>query len=294
MGQAVASPGPRTLSCVAAETDAPKSDLVPAIESLDPGLLPHSDGLRHGWRDLGGMWLKRWAEALERDVGLASAALERASAVGASEDGATEVEHALWRVDAAYEKLRDVIALGLGVPSLQLNKDRKGVRRFESDRGDVRKKLRSLTDEHPTAGALLEIDEGLHNHRFRELRHASTHSLAPILSWESLVWFELGEIDERGGVVAYSSHHLTPSESLQGASIPPDQMFSRAVSDGREAVGLLASGIDALAQLLRAVGQLPPPQELWRVRQTGEIFVDREEAATAAREASGESLPPSG
>lgn len=272
------------------ETDTPESDLVGAIDALSPEVPPHSQELRQGWRDLGGMWLKRWAEALERDVRLASAALDRASALGATEHGATEVEHALWRVDAAYEKLRDVIALGLGVPALQLSKDRKGIRRFESDRSEVRKKLRVLEDNLPTAKALLQIDESLHNHRFRELRHAVTHSLAPILMWESLVWFEVGEIDERS-VVAYSSHHLTPSEVLQGASNPPDQMFSRAVSDGQDAVAMLEAAIVALAQLLRAVGELPPPQELWRVRQTGEIFVDRQEALTAALGASGETPP---
>ena len=54
--------------------------------------------------------------------------VDRAEAAGATDEGATEVENALWRVDAAFEKLHDVIALGLGVPALKLDTNRRGIR----------------------------------------------------------------------------------------------------------------------------------------------------------------------
>jgi len=151
----------------------------------------------------------------------------RAEAEGATDQGATEIENALWRVEAAFEKLHDVIALGLGVPALKLNPNKKGIRRFESDRRENRKKLRELAADHKAAGAILEIDERINNHRFLALRHQMTHSLAPILAWRSLIWFEVGEIDDKGGVVAYRNL----KQDSDGAALAPshgdlDPLFS--------------------------------------------------------------------
>jgi len=258
--------------------------LVDAINALRVVEEPCSDALRSAWRDDGAIWTVNWAESLGRDIANAAAALERAEAEGATDQGATEIENALWRVDAAFEKLHDVIALGLGVPALKLNPNKKGIRRFESDRRENRKKLRELAADHKAAGAILEIDERINNHRFLALRHQMTHSLAPILAWRSLIWFEVGEIDDKGGVVAYSSHHLTPAHELQ-TSVQPDQLFGRTIADGRDVIGLLISAMNKLTDLFRATGELPPPPVLWRVRRTGELFFDRSEASRAARDA---------
>lgn len=262
------------------------SDLVAAVKALRPDTLPHSDGLRSSWADLGGAWISRWAESLERDVQLADEALRRGEEHGATDDGAADVEHALWRVNTAYEKLHAVIALALGVPALSLKANKLGIRRFEPDRKQNRKKLRELTAESE-ASELLKLDEQIHNHRFCALRHALTHSLAPILAWESLMWFELGEVDERGGVIGYSAHHLSPSETVQGTSTPPDGMFARAIADGSDAVLILRRAIETLAGLLASTATLEPPPVLWRVMETGEIYLERDEASRAAREASG-------
>jgi hypothetical protein len=91
-----------------------------------------------------------------------------------------------------------------------------------------------------------------------------------------------------GGVVGYSSHHLTPADDLQ-ISIPPDELFDRAVADGREVLDLLTRAVGRLASLLRSRGVLEPPQILWRVMSTGEVFFDRGDAAQAKRDASGTS-----
>lgn len=268
------------------DLDSATSELVDAITSLEPEEEPHTVELRSAWRDLGSTWTAEWARSLGRDLTNASAALDRAEIAGATEDGAAEVENALWRVDAAYEKLHDVIALGLGVPALQLTKTRKGIKRFESDRRANRRRLRKLAERQAVAQTLLDVDEQIGSHRFLELRHQLTHSLAPILAWQSLLWFEVAEIDEKGGVVAYSSHHLTPSEQIQGGT-PPDQLFARTVSDGREVIALMRRAMLALAELLSVTGKLEPPPVLWRVMQTGEVFFDRGEASQAARAASG-------
>ncbi len=113
-----------------------------------------------------------------------------------------------------------------------------------------------------------------------------THSLAPILAWQSLIWFEVGEIDDRGGVVAYTSHHLTPSHEMQTA-IQPGELFPRTIADGREVVGLLTDAIGTLTELLGATTVLPPPPVLWRVMRTGDLFFDRDEASRAARASAG-------
>jgi hypothetical protein len=70
-------------------------------------------------------------------------------------------------------------------------------KRFESDRRANRKRLRALAEQQAVAQTLLDVDEKIGNHRFLELRHQLTHSLAPILAWQSLLWFEVAEIDER-------------------------------------------------------------------------------------------------
>jgi hypothetical protein len=214
------------------------STLVDAITNLQPEEEPNTVELRSAWRDLGATWTVEWTRSLGGDLTNAAAALDRADAVGATEDGAAEVENALWRIDAAFEKLHDVIALGLGVPALKLTKNRNGMKRFESDRHANRKRLRELTEQQAGAQTLLDIDEQIGNHRFLEFRHQLTHSLAPILAWQSLLWFEVAEIDEKGGVVAYSSHHLAPSERIQGET-PPDQLYARTIADGREVIDLM-------------------------------------------------------
>lgn len=262
------------------------SKLVDAITNLEPEEEPRTPELRLAWRDLGATWTVEWARALGRDLTNAAAALDRAETLGATDDGAADIENALWRVDSAYEKLHDVIALGLGVPALQLTKSRKGINRFESDRRANRRRLRELAEKQAVAQVLLTDDEQISKHRFLELRHQLTHSLAPILAWQSLLWFEVAEIDDKGGVVAYSSLHLTSSERLQG-STPPDQLYARTISDGREVMELMRRAILALAELLTVSGKLEPPPVLWRVMQTGELFFDRTEASQAARAASG-------
>src|SRR5947208_817403 len=120
------------------------SALASSIMNLQPEEDPHTVELRPAWRDLGAAWTVEWAKSLGRDLMNAAAALDRAEAAGATEDGAAEVENALWRVDAAFEKLHDVIALCLGVPAFKLTKNKKGIRRFESDRRANRKRLREL------------------------------------------------------------------------------------------------------------------------------------------------------
>jgi hypothetical protein len=161
-----------------------------------------------------------------------------------------------------------------------------GIKRFESDHRANRKRLRELTEQQAAAQTLLDIDEQIANHRFLELRHQLTHSLAPILAWQSLLWFEVAEIDEKGGVIAYSSRHLTPSERIQGDT-PPDQLYARTIADGREVIDLIRRAMLALAELLTVAGKLEPPPLLWRVMQTGEVFFDRAEASRAARATSG-------
>lgn len=92
-------------------------------------------------------------------------------------------------------------------------------------------------------------------------------------------------LDDSGGVVGFSSHHLTPADNLQ-VSIPPDQRYARTLTDGREVVELLIQAMAMTAGLLTSTGALPPPPVFWQVRSTGLVYLDQAEAAQAAREAS--------
>lgn len=223
------------------------------------------------------------AHALGRDLANADEAIMRAEQLGPSEDGTAEIENALWRVGSAYEKLHNVIALGLGVPALRLTRNKRGIARFESDRKKNRRRLREVGTSHPSANDLLQLDERIANHRFLELRNQMTHRLAPILDWQSLVWFEAGVI-KNGGVIDYVGHHLTPAEKLQGAT-PPGQLYPQTVADGREIIDLMGEAIEHLASLLSATQRLEPPPIVWHVIETEKLFFDRQEASCASRDA---------
>lgn len=114
-----------------------------------------------------------------------------------------------------------------------------------------------------------------------------THSLAPVLEWRSLMWFEVAEV-KRGGVIAYGARHLEPAHELQGA-IPRDQLFDRTVCDGRQAIQIFTDSVEKLAELL-TVAVLAPPPILWRACETDQLFLEREAASEASRQAS--DLPP--
>jgi hypothetical protein len=257
--------------------------LLDALRGLRADELPNADGLRASWHDLGVTWSLDWARAYGRDLRLAAESLDRAQELGPVDTGEAKIENALWRIDSAYEKLHDLIALGLGVPSLRLRKDRKGILRFESDRRRNRRKLREVNG--PAGTDLLKLDEEVFNHRGLELRHQMTHSLAPIRQWRSLIWFEQAEVDERGGVVSYHGMNLTPASSLQGDTQPGRLLFEQCLRDARELVDLLLRGALLLAEVLRSTAVLPPPPVVYRVKATGEAFFDRHEAAEAARAA---------
>lgn len=258
--------------------------LVAAIKSLTPTEQPHSAGLRVAWPNEGPHWISRWALEFGRDLRIAAADLDRAEELGAENDAVAHVENALWRVAAGYEKFQDVIALGLGVPALQLTKSKRGIKRFEADRKKNRMRLAELGATHESAETLRSIDEVIFNHRFLELRNQVTHSLAPILEWRSLIWFEVGVVAD-GGVIGYEGKHLTPAERIQGLDTPPEELFARAVADGREVIALLVTAMERLAGLLSATGQLEPPPVLWQVNETGELFFERDRASEHSREA---------
>jgi hypothetical protein len=199
---------------------------------------------------------------LGRDLGLAGEPLDAAAEAGANPDGVAHAEVALWRVSAAREKFHAIVALVFGVPALRLMKGKKGIRRFEPDPRANRAHLRTLSSDHPAADDVVALDEALSRHRFLGLRNQLTHSLAPVLEWRALVWFEVAEVT-RGGVMHYAASSLEPAHELQGA-IPRDQFFERTLSDGREAVEMLAAAVQKLAELVESVGVLAPPAVVWR------------------------------
>jgi hypothetical protein len=180
--------------------------LVTAIERLDAGQLPMSDGLAIGWPDLGRRWIVLWAVELDRDVRLTGESVAAAPEIGSGPEGVAHLEVALWPLTAGREKLHALIALVFGVDALRVSKNKKRIQRFEPDRHVNRTRLNELAGDHVAATDLLALDEALARHRFLRLRHQLTHSLAPILEWRSLMWFEVAEV-KRGGVIDYGARY---------------------------------------------------------------------------------------
>jgi hypothetical protein len=263
--------------------------LIEAVSELhyDPSNRPASQELRVGWPDLGRAWIRAWAEELGRDMSLIS---DQLGAARSSEDAAlarTALENALWRLDSAREKLHTVVALIFGVPSLRIGTDKKQTLSFRADDDETRAKLKELQADHDAAAELLRHDATLKGSLL--LRHQIAHSLAPVVNYVSLTWFQRA-IVERGGINHYMSHHL-PARGLEQMTDVGDQaLFGRSLRIAQSGLRALTAATNALADLTKSAGQLEPPPTIWYVVELSRSFADRAEALDASRRAAG--LPP--
>lgn len=243
---------------------------------------PRAEQLRTAWPELGRAWIAIWVAELARDLRTVSADIARAE--GASDDDTVveSLENAFWRLAAAREKLHAVIGLSLGVPCLEIGEDAKQTIRFRPDERLNRTRLQDLVGSCSAAKTVLDKDATAKSNE--RLRHLVAHSLAPILKAHSLTWWEQAIVRE-GRVVGAVSHHL-PAEGTHGlADIGAEALLAQAVKQASASLKALIDASDALATLLREVGELQPPPLVWFVEEVSRSFERRDEAIAASRAA---------
>ncbi len=199
--------------------------------------------------------LNTWSSALIRDLERLDVQLQEAAQVEIR-DGVPWLEEAFFRVDAACEKMRAMLAIGLNVPYLSVVKN--GVY-FRLDRNPARRELKRVLDElsatsEPARG-LLVIFQRLA--RARSYRDHVGHSLSAVAD-TFLVPFVDVHLDGDLQVVDTSYRYLAPEGAMDGPDIRPSTLFGRALTTAQEAAGLVAEAASLVADVLRQSGTLHP------------------------------------
>ena len=221
------------------------------------------------WKTVGRHYLSQWVDDLEATVAAAVSSRTDAAASGLSATGAKDLEHSLWRLDAAVDKLVKTLALTLGVGVLQLNQARNGVV-FRLDPRQVSAKLKELSATSQASLKLYELLQQLREHPSRDLRNDVSHSLSPIGNPTPLVHFAV--------VYSTGGHHQLPqARMLYSNSVPWDSkdmtaesVWLRTVAIAGDALWLLTQAIDTAAQVVETAGRLEPPPTVYYDLDTGQ------------------------
>lgn len=262
------------------------SALETAVRSM-PALDHPASQLSAAWPELGYSNLIGWAVAIERDLRLAAEALAGATAAGPCEQGRTGIEHGYWRLGSARDRLATLAALVTAVPTIEIRKARQIVFRRAAHEHEklLKRRLNDLAAQgHPAAARFVQL-YGESGARLT-IRHQQSHGRAPILDPSSLVWVECGHIKSPGGVFGYEALQLLPQGALDADQLTPPALFERALRLLGETRAILESMVEALAGLITdAELPLPVPEVVWRVHETGEHFLSRDDAEQASRTA---------
>lgn len=245
--------------------------------------------LNLAWPEIGTHVLLGWAEAIERDRRLAAEEIAAAKADGPCEEGRVAVEHGYWRLGSARDRLATLTALATGVPTVEVRTHREILFRRTAHEHErrLKRRLNDLAAQGHAAAARLVQLIGECGARLL-IRHQQSHGMAPILHASSLVWIECGHIKTPGGVFHYDAHRLIAKGALDENDLAPAALFERAVRLLSETYEMLEQMVDALARLITdAALPLPVPEVIWRVHETGEHFLDRQDAVAASRAAAG-------
>lgn len=218
--------------------------------------------------------IARWVDDLVRSLHRATRAIEktREHSGEPDEDMAEELESALTQIGSARDKIVSVIALVFGVPSLVPQKP--GMK-FEPKEGTVKGVLSKLGgDGEAQAGQVKKRLDALDDHVALSLRHQIIHALSPLAELAENCWFRRADLDEKGGIRAWSNSRLLPRGTLDQEDIKPETIWKWAVESAEEAIGLLVKAIDALTKLVVSVREIAPPQPVY-VWPDGRIVFER-------------------
>jgi hypothetical protein len=212
------------------------------------------------WPTLGPAALIAWAVDLRRTLRRAWIAMGKAEAEAHTDDGLAAMEEAMWRLDAAQDKLKALTCLALGIFPLKIVKA--GRIRFEPDAVRMSARLEKLTPDYPAAGKLRDLGLTIADHPAIKLRHDVSHRLAPIHEAAEVCWLEIVHI--QSGRLHHVEHSRLMPEGLLGRrDINAEALWRDALANAGAAFRLITEMVDHLTTVVGAIGQLQPPVRLY-------------------------------
>lgn len=201
-----------------------------AVIAMPIGQAPLNDMLPLGdWYSLGHACIAAWVDDAGRCCDRIARALEVVGR-GRNEETLDALETALWRVDAASEKLEAAFALVFGVPSLK--KYKKWSIRFEPDANRVRAKLKELGSQHHAASELGRLGTELAEHVGMLRRNHLNHQIAPIWEARELCWIDVAHVRRRS-IVAWTGGPFYVEGLLnRDGNIGSETLWKRATREG--------------------------------------------------------------
>jgi len=267
----------------AASNGNPSDRLIEAINGLQPSDKVRDD-IQVAIQRMSRFTLAGHATDFKRAFERIEGAITRVEAHRLDEEGEAAIEEALWRIDAAREKLITISSLAFGVPTLQPFKEKRravptGVT-FRTTWSKLETRLREVG--HAAASELIDVLSELYEHPATTLRNEISHGRAPIREAPMMVWLRF--IQTRGGkVVSEQQRYLWPQGMSDRDDIQANTLWDYALRAIHEAVGLLSRGADLLGQLVKAAAALQPGQAVYQDLDTGEISMAGPPPATSAQ-----------
>jgi hypothetical protein len=217
---------------------------------------------------LASITVSHWCEGLRTDVSRSEELLDNLD-LGKVETAASMLEEVARRVHAAREKTTTIVALALGVPTLELSKDQRTI--VLGRRIQWRSRLQTLADGGDAAAeAIIASIDKLNGLEFMRLRHQLMLALS-YLSWRPtggtpfIGSYVLAEVDSSGRQTDWRSQAVMPLDLDAVSNLLPETLLNKAYSDAREALVALESVVSAVMTLVRAVNR-PTPQVFYRTQ----------------------------
>jgi hypothetical protein len=206
------------------------------------------------WATVGRHRIQSWVGDVNDALRWAAGAIAEAERQGVG--SVRQLEEALWRLDAADDRLVVVLSLALGVPLLKLSKDQRGVV-FTPDRRRVLSTLSDLGSS--TAANLKSAVERWYPHPARALRHEVTHSLSQLTETQPLIDLDVRYL--RNGSESYREAKLLYPDDLHMGSndIRPEAVWRRVVDQAANGLEVMIGCTDAAAAVIRNHASLQPP-----------------------------------
>jgi hypothetical protein len=245
-----------------------------AIEILPDGPAPPPTIYFAQWSRTGRHHLNQWVDDIARSASDAREAIAASRSIGLAAEGVRGIEHALWHIDAATDKLTAFLAIALGVRYLHVSRDGKGVQ-FRADPKKVISRIRDFAASNPAAEKLLGAAETMGQHRARVLRNEVSHTLSPIHSLRPMAHFAIVRFDG-------TQEQMPQSLMLYGNGMPLDQhdmgpgaVWDRVLRLTDDGLVSLLKTIEAAAQALPRIARLEPPATVYFDLATDQASFDR-------------------
>jgi hypothetical protein len=226
------------------------------IQTMPNGPPPtaRTSSARQAWPQLGRLCLLNWADAIGRDLTLTTRGVNSARRCRQRENKLRHLEEALWRLDAAKEKMQALFAVAFHLPVLE-----PWVQgfRFSPDAKAFARKVRELSKSVSSAEMLADLWERVEAHPATRDRNYLSHSLPPLASVCELTFIE--NVYKRGGrIVDVRLVSLVPMMGAQ-TTWSADALLATAIDDASDCAGQLVEAAGLVGDVLAAAGRLEPP-----------------------------------